>query len=255
MTGFDVPSETSAQSPVDVIVGWYDRDPPQGVALHLAWLEDSTAVRSTLLLLGASTSPSSGMGHSHHTITAPSELGSGRLYAAVAIDTDLLPARCSWLARPADYCPLDKVHIQPASAGLANYANRITLLQATADTDTGASGDPVRSAPTVTLRWRAQRTMDEDYTLFIHLVGPDGRVHGQIDTWLLQGSFPTNLWQPGQEIIESYTIPIAGDAPAGKYQIHVGWYLLATMQRLQLLDSSGAPTGDSFVVDTLELVP
>jgi hypothetical protein len=88
----------------------------------------------------------------------------------------------------------------------------------------------------------------EDYTVFVHLVGPDGRLHGQVDSWPVQGSHPTSQWRPGEEVADAYDVRLDPDAPPGQYSIQVGWYLLSTMQRLQVLDQSGEPIGDSHVI-------
>ena len=89
--------------------------------------------------------------------------------------------------------------------------------------------------------------MDKDYTVFVQVVGPDGRLHGQVDMWPVQGSRPTSGWAADEELNDPYEVRLGGDAPPGDYQVVVGWYLLATMQRLSTLDANGHPSGDFFV--------
>jgi len=43
-------------------------------------------------------------------------------------------------------------------------------------------------------------------------------------------------------------VTLPPDAPSGKYQIEVGWYLLATLRRLPVLDSSSRPSDDHVIV-------
>jgi hypothetical protein len=95
--------------------------------------------------------------------------------------------------------------------------------------------------------------MDEDYTVFVHLVGPDGRLHGQADSWPVQGSYPTSQWSPGKEVTDRYEVRLDPGAPAGHYRIEVGWYLLGTMERLQVLDEGGRSVADSFVIGTIDV--
>jgi hypothetical protein len=64
---------------------------------------------------------------------------------------------------------------------------------------------------------------------------------------------PTSQWRPGQELNDPYEIRLDPDAPAGDYRVEVGWYLLATMQRLQILDAAGHTIGDSFVAGELSV--
>ena len=45
--------------------------------------------------------------------------------------------------------------------------------------------------------------------------------------------------------------PAAGllpDAPSGQYQIEVGWYLLGTLRRLNVLDAAGRATDDKVII-------
>jgi hypothetical protein len=80
------------------------------------------------------------------------------------------------------------------------------------------------------------------------LIGPDGKVHGQVDQWPMQGTLPTSSWLAGQTVIDPYVVTLPPDAPSGKYQVEVGWYLLATLRRLAVLDSSGRPSDDHVIV-------
>jgi hypothetical protein len=93
--------------------------------------------------------------------------------------------------------------------------------------------------------------MDDDYTVFVHLVGPDGRLRGQVDRWPVHGSYPTSQWSPGSDVSDPYEIRLDADAPAGEYRVEVGWYLLETMERLRVVDETGEPVADSYVVGRL----
>ena len=135
----------------------------------------------------------------------------------------------------------------PVGIGLANFSDLVILLDAAVSIDPEAPVHPGGTVP-VTLRWQALRALDADYTLFVHLVGPDGRLHGQVDMWPVQGSYPTSRWSPGEEVVDPYEAPLDPGAPPGDYRVEVGMYLLATMQRLQVVDAYGRPIGDSFVV-------
>ncbi|HHN93272.1 MAG TPA: hypothetical protein ENK17_00745, partial [Anaerolineae bacterium] len=76
----------------------------------------------------------------------------------------------------------------------------------------------------LTLYWQADGPADLDYTVFVHLVGPDGAVHGQVDRPPGGGAAPTSSLAPGQVIVDALTLPVAGDAPPGVYRIAVGLY-------------------------------
>jgi hypothetical protein len=60
----------------------------------------------------------------------------------------------------------------------------------------------------------------------------------------VQGTFPTSQWTPGETVVDPYLVQLSADLPPGDYRIHVGLYLLATGQRLPVVDESGAAIDD-----------
>jgi hypothetical protein len=47
---------------------------------------------------------------------------------------------------------------------------------------------------------------------------------------------------------DPYSITLPADAPSGKYQVEVGWYLLSTLRRLNVLDAAGRPSDDHVII-------
>jgi hypothetical protein len=105
-----------------------------------------------------------------------------------------------------------------------------------------------------TLYWRALQEMDVSYTVFTHLVAPDGTIWGQWDNQPQQGGAPTTRWIPGQVIVDGYQIPLSPDAQTGSLSLRVGMYDLLTMTRLPMLDMSGALIGDSISIAEIEVL-
>lgn len=106
----------------------------------------------------------------------------------------------------------------------------------------------------ITLHWQALRRMQESYTVFVHLVGEDGRIWSQRDTAPRAGSFPTNMWQPGEQVRDPYELLVPWDAPPGRYQVRTGMYLLRTMRRLPVLDPGQTTAeNDSILVWEVEV--
>ncbi|MEA3345596.1 MAG: glycosyltransferase family 39 protein [Chloroflexota bacterium] len=91
----------------------------------------------------------------------------------------------------------------------------------------------------VTLYWRATASVDTSYTVFTHLLGPDGKLWGQLDQIPQDGTRPTDIWLPGETIVDHYKIPLKPGAPAGDYTLALGLYDLQTMNRLPPVDASG----------------
>ena len=91
----------------------------------------------------------------------------------------------------------------------------------------------------LTLYWQAGGPTDLNYTVFVHLVGADGHLHGQIDRFPADGIAPTSGWAPDQVVVDRLSLPIAVDAPAGKYRISVGMYDASNGNRLPIADAMG----------------
>lgn len=106
--------------------------------------------------------------------------------------------------------------------------NEIALLSAE------ASGIPRPGGVVeIAARWQALRPLERDYTVFVHLVTPDGTRWAQVDTMPQGGQLPTSQWRPGQVVSDRYRLALPADAPAaGEYRYLLGLYLLETGQRL-----------------------
>jgi 4-amino-4-deoxy-L-arabinose transferase-like glycosyltransferase len=81
-------------------------------------------------------------------------------------------------------------------------------------------GDSIRAA----LVLRAGEEVSVNYTVFVHLLDPAGRIVAQVDTWPQAGAWPTANWVQGQVIQDVYTLTLPADAAAGDYRLVVGMY-------------------------------
>ncbi len=98
-----------------------------------------------------------------------------------------------------------------------------------------SAGDTI----TVTLHWQAVATMSDDFTVFVHLLDAAGAKLTQVDHPPLDGDYPTSAWQPGDMIVDHYVLTIPPDAPLGAYRPLVGFYLPATLERVQVGSATG----------------
>jgi hypothetical protein len=98
----------------------------------------------------------------------------------------------------------------------------------------------------ITLYWRALADMEEDYTVFVHLLGEDGTLHGQGDGPPLNNDYPTSYWSPGEVLADARTIPLHDGRPAGGYLL-VGLYRLADGTRLPVHTAEGERMPDDAV--------
>ena len=91
----------------------------------------------------------------------------------------------------------------------------------------------------LTLYWQATAPVHMSYTVFTHLVGPDGQIWGQLDAIPQGGARPTTIWLPGETIVDRYQILLKPGAPQGSYALAVGLYDFQTGERLLALDEEG----------------
>jgi hypothetical protein len=97
----------------------------------------------------------------------------------------------------------------------------------------------------ITLQWACLAAVEQDYTVFLHLVGPDGSL-AQADSPPAGGSYPTSAWLPGEVITEERLIS-RSDLAAGGYRVLVGMYLLETGERLAVTESDGTLIPDGTI--------
>ncbi|MBK9054280.1 MAG: hypothetical protein IPL78_26240 [Chloroflexi bacterium] len=156
---------------------------------------------------------------------------------------------CGWLTRPRTTCHLGTIEITgvPLPEGATNYNDLIALLNLDVPETTLQPGGNL----TINLQWQALAPITDNYTVFVQVLDANDQIVGQVDSWPVQGTFPTGQWQPGQIINDSTTILLKSDLAPGSYRLIVGWYLLATLQRLPVLNAEGTPISDSLTMPGL----
>jgi len=113
----------------------------------------------------------------------------------------------------------------------------IALLGYDLEPSTPTPGDTLH----LTLYWQALQPLARPYTVFTHLVGPDGQLAGQQDHMPLQDAAPTTCWLPGEVIADPYDIPVSDQATPGDYVLQTGFYLWETGERLPATGSAATP--------------
>ena len=186
----------------------------------------------------------------------------------LALPADLAPGR--YRLEMGLYSPEDQENILPSAEGqdrvVLDYLTTMDTAVASPETSLGAVFDdgirilgytlacePPVSICSLQLYWQAGTPLDTDYTVFVHLVGEDGRIAGQHDGEPEGGAYPTSGWVPGEIVVDAHRLEIAADAPPGDYQLLVGLYQLETGERLPVLGSDGQPVSDSVIVTTLSI--
>jgi hypothetical protein len=84
----------------------------------------------------------------------------------------------------------------------------------------------------VETRWRATSTPRVNYTIFLHLLTPDGiSVAGQ-DGPPVNGYRPFTGWQPDEVVADRRALVVPAESAAGAYALEIGLYDGATGERL-----------------------
>ncbi len=98
----------------------------------------------------------------------------------------------------------------------------------------------------LTLYWQALQEMEEDYTVFVHLLDPQsGAILTQVDEMPQRGTYPTSLWV-ADEVVRDEHVLLLPTLPPGSYFLRVGLYVKGTGRRL--------PVGEgTFLLLTLEI--
>ncbi|MBC7233262.1 MAG: hypothetical protein H5T68_08505 [Chloroflexi bacterium] len=146
--------------------------------------------------------------------------------------------------------------IQPAQASpipnpmQINFGNQIALVGYSIDQRLAKPGETFH----LTLYWRALQHMQENYSVFTHLLSENGQRVAQMDSWPQHGNAPTSGWQLDAIVKDDYELDVPGDASPGVYSIHIGIYLAETQQRLWVLDGVGQPQSDFVILSRVRVI-
>jgi len=163
------------------------------------------------------------------TVRLPREMPPGEYRVHLAIGpTDLVTLGTFSVS------PLERVFTVPSPLYPleADFGGKIRLLGH--EVGEVQAGQPL----SLVLYWQAQQEMEEDYTVFVHLLDPQsGAIIAQVDEMPAYGTYPTSLWVAGEVVRDEHILPLPALAP-GSYPLRIGLYLKETGQRLPVGDGS-----------------
>ncbi len=109
----------------------------------------------------------------------------------------------------------------------------------------------------LTLFWRGQRKISTPYTVFVHLIDPNGHLVQQIDTEPVAGTAPTPAWTPNVTVTDRYAMEIPPNLPPGVYQLRVGMYPTGQpLNRLLVVDPGKTEVEqDSILIRRITILP
>jgi hypothetical protein len=74
--------------------------------------------------------------------------------------------------------------------------------------------------------------MDQDYTVFTHLIDSTNRIWAQHDSPPQGGQHPTSQWVEREVVVDEHELILADNVLPGEYQIEVGMYDWVSGERL-----------------------
>jgi hypothetical protein len=101
---------------------------------------------------------------------------------------------------------------------------------------------------TVTLVWRAETSLETDYTIFVHLLDARDELVTQSDHPPRQGAYPTSFWASGDVVRDRHVMRIDDSVSSGPCTLVVGLYRAGSLNRLPAYDPSGARVEDDAIL-------
>ncbi|GAB4313456.1 MAG: hypothetical protein Kow00117_06060 [Phototrophicales bacterium] len=102
----------------------------------------------------------------------------------------------------------------------------------------------------IDLLWQALAPIDQNYTVFVHLVNADGIIVAQQDAMPQSYTYPTSLWLEGEYVLDSYRLTAVLD---DTYQIHIGLYLQETGDRLMVINEDDQDIADFVKINLMNI--
>lgn len=133
---------------------------------------------------------------------------------------------------------------EPDYAVAATFENHISLV--------GYDLDNATDTLTMTLYWESTGSVPSDYTVFVHLISPEGELVAQHDGSPL---LPSSLWIPGNQVIDKHALALSPDLPQADYQIYVGlYYWTDPSERIPIVTPGNAEaTNNALIIGNVSL--
>jgi hypothetical protein len=129
-----------------------------------------------------------------------------------------------------------------------NMGNKISLLGYNLESGF-RPGDGIH----LTLFWQTLEGMEEDYTVFTHLIDEQGTLWGQKDNQPVDGFYPTTKWQAGEIVRDQYSLMISPETSPGHYWLEVGMYLAGTGERLTISDAGSGEADTRILLQEIQI--
>lgn len=117
----------------------------------------------------------------------------------------------------------------------ANLGDQVELLGYAVRPESASQADTLH----VSLYWRATADVDDDYTVFVHLIDEEGSILTQHDGRPDGGEYPTSQWLEGEVVEDAHALTLGPELSPGEYTLVTGMYDLESGERLPAHDGDG----------------
>ena len=98
--------------------------------------------------------------------------------------------------------------------------------------------------------WQGNQTMETDYTVFVHLLDEENNLIAQHDGPPSSGERPTSKWREDEVVVDAHWLKIPQNISQDQpYLLCIGFYELATMERLSVYEDNGIIQNDKYCID------
>ena len=104
------------------------------------------------------------------------------------------------------------------------------------------------------LCWQAVEPIAINYTVFVHLLGPDGQRYAQADGPPLRGLQPMTHWLEGEILPDRRELQLPADLPPGRYRLEVGLYDPLSGDRLPVGDGLNETPLEALTLDYVRVL-
>jgi hypothetical protein len=143
------------------------------------------------------------------------------------------------LIRPA-YAPPDLDTVDLAAGDRETTGWRFGEIAELAEVRLGRRSVEAGEVLPVDVCWITRQAADKDYSVLVHLVGPENQVVAGRRTYPGLGTYPTSAWQPGRRFCDTIRVDIPADlARTLAYQVEIGLLDSQSNQRLPVSGPDG----------------
>jgi uncharacterized membrane protein len=115
------------------------------------------------------------------------------------------------------------------------FSNHVRLLGYNLSPTLVKTGEDI----TLDLFWIADDFVDNSYTVFVHVVSPEGQTVAQTDNIPVNGSYPMNRWPIGETMWDTHHLQLNDGVEAGRYEIWAGLYYWEDGKRVEIVEGDG----------------